>query len=55
MSPLWSWEVGNVKIEESREGNRKILKSGVNSKVDNIHALVDALYCFDLSEGKMGG
>lgn len=52
MSPLWAWEVGNVKIEESREGNRKILKSGVNSKVDNIHALVDALYCFDLSEGR---
>lgn len=54
-SPLWAWEVGNVKIEESREGNRKILKSGVNSKVDNIHALIDALYCFDLSEGKLVG
>ena len=52
MSPLWAWEVGNVKIEESREGNRKILKSGQNLKVDNIHALIDALYCFDLSEGR---
>lgn len=51
-SPLWAWEAGNVKIEESREGNRKILKSGVNAKVDNFHALIDALYCFDLSEGR---
>lgn len=51
-SPLWPWEAGNVKIEESREGNRKILKSAANAKVDNWHALIDALFCFDLAEGR---
>lgn len=52
-SPLWPWQAGNVKIEESRDGNRKILKSGANAKIDNWHALVDALYCFDLAEGRI--
>ena len=52
-SPLWPWEFGNAKIEESKDGLRKVLKSGVDNKVDNIHALIDALYCFDLSEGKI--
>ena len=53
MSPLWPWEFGNARIEESREGNRKVLKATATQKVDNIHALIDALYCFDLSEGKV--
>lgn len=51
-SPLWPWEFGNVKIEESKEGLRKVMKSQADNKVDNIHALIDALYCFDLNEGK---
>lgn len=53
MSPLWPWQFGNARIEESREGNRKVLKASATQKVDNIHALIDALYCFDLSEGKV--
>ena len=52
-SPLWPWEFGNAKIEESKDGLRKVLKSAADNKVDNVHALIDALYCFDLSEGKI--
>jgi phage terminase large subunit-like protein len=52
-SPLWPWCFGNCQVSETREGLRKLLKSGTENKVDCIHALMDALYCFDLSEGKM--
>jgi len=53
-SPLWSWEFGNCMIEESHD-LRKVLKNPgkPSQKVDNIHALIDALYCFDLSEGRI--
>lgn len=52
-SPLWPWCFGNCQVSESTEGLRKLLKSGTEQKVDCVHALMDALYCFDLSEGKM--
>ena len=52
-SPLWPWCFGNCQVVQSREGLRKLLKSGVENKVDPIHALCDAMYCFDLSEGKV--
>ena len=52
-SPLWPWCFGNCQVVETKEGLRKLLKSGSENKVDPVHALVDALYCFDLSEGRM--
>lgn len=52
-SPLWPWCFGNCRIEESRDGNRKVLKSSANAKVDPVHALIDALYCFNLAESKI--
>lgn len=52
-SPLWPWCFGNVQVTETKEGLRKLLKSGAENKVDPVHALVDALYVFDLSEGRM--
>lgn len=53
-SPLWPWQVGNVRVETSRDETlRKLMKSGANNKVDSIHALLDAIVIFDLSEGKL--
>lgn len=53
-SPLWPWEFGNCMVEESHE-LRKVLKNPgkPSQKVDNVHALIDAFYCFDLSEGRI--
>jgi phage terminase large subunit-like protein len=51
MNPAWPWMFQNVKLEVSPNELKKPLKSGVNNKVDGIHALLDALYCFDFSEG----
>lgn len=50
-SPLWPWMAGNAKVETSTYSNMRIVKSSVHAKVDCIHALLDALYVFDLSEG----
>lgn len=52
-SPLWPWCFGNCQVVESKENLRKLLKSGAENKVDPVHALMDALYCFDLSEGRL--
>ena len=52
-SPLWPWEFGNCMVEETSSSLRKVVKTGANTKVDNIHALLDALYLFDLSEGQI--
>lgn len=52
-SPLWPWMFGNCRIEESGNGNRRVVKSAPTQKVDGVHALIDALYCFDLSEGRL--
>ena len=58
-SPLWPWCFQNVFISESKDKLRKPLKGGGTSstegKVDPVHALCDAVYCFDLSEGKING
>lgn len=53
MSPLWAWEAGNISIEESRYGNQRLVKTKKATKIDNFHALLDALYCFNLSEGEL--
>lgn len=52
-SPLWPWCFGNCQISETKEGLRKVLKSGAENKIDPVHALIDALYTFDLSEGRL--
>ena len=51
MNPAWPWMFQNVKLEISPNELKNPLKSGANAKVDGVHALLDALYCFDFSEG----
>jgi phage terminase large subunit-like protein len=51
MNPAWPWMFQNVKLEISPNELKKPLKSGTHNKIDGVHALLDALYCFDLSEG----
>lgn len=54
MSPLWSWQAGNAMTIASRDDTlKKIVKSGQHNKVDNLHALLDAIYCYELSEGNI--
>lgn len=48
-----NWQAGNAKEEESSYGNRKLVKASACQKVDNIHAFLDALYCFNLNEGNI--
>lgn len=50
-NPLWPWCFGNCKIETSSSELRAVRKSNQHSKIDPVHALFDALYAFDLSEG----
>ena len=52
-SPLWPWGFQNCKVEESASELRHIRKTTQNTKVDMIHALVDAIWLFDLSEGQV--
>ena len=51
-SPLWPWGFQNAKIEISSSELRAVRKSTHHAKIDMIHALLDACYVFDLSEGK---
>ena len=53
-SPIWAWEAGNVKIMTSRDDTlRRLHKSGAANKIDSYHALLDAIYTFDIIEGKL--
>ena len=53
-SPIWAWEAGNVKILTSRDDTlRRLHKSGPANKIDSYHALLDAIYTFDITEGKI--
>lgn len=52
-SPLWPWCFGNAKVEISSSELRAIRKSSQHTKIDPIHALLDACYVFDLSEGNI--
>lgn len=54
-NPLWPWCFGNAGIESKGDPPiRRIVKgTGHLGKIDPIHGLLDALYCFDLSEGKV--
>ena len=52
-SPLWPWCFGNCKLEISNSELRHVRKSTPAQKIDPVHALLDALYLFDLSEGRI--
>ena len=54
-NPLWPWCFGNAAIESKGDPPiRRIVKgTGHLGKIDPIHGLLDALYCFDLSEGRI--
>ncbi len=55
MSPLWPWCFGNCAAEVSTTDLRRIVKGGPapSHKIDPVAGLEDALYCFDLSEGRV--
>ena len=54
MSPLWPWQASNAMTIASRDDTlKKIVKSKAANKVDNLHALLDAIYCYELSEGNI--
>ena len=55
MSPLWPFCFGNSAVELNNSDLRRIVKGGPapTAKIDVVAALIDALYCFDLSEGKI--
>lgn len=54
-NPLWPWCFGNCAIESKGDPPiRRIVKgAGQNNKIDPVHGLLDALYCFDLAEGRV--
>ena len=52
-SPLWPWCFGNCKVEISSSELRAVRKATQHSKIDPVHALLDAVYLFDLSEGQI--
>ena len=54
-NPLWPWCFGNAAVESKGDPPiRRIVKgTGHLGKIDPIHGLLDALYCFDWSEGKI--
>ena len=54
-NPMWPWQFGNAAIEFGRTDLRRIVKGGpiASAKMDNVMALADALYAFDLSEGRI--
>ena len=53
-NPLWPWMAGNVAVAYSRDDTlRRLQKATPSGKIDGFHALLDAIYGFDISEGKM--
>ena len=54
-SPLWPFCFGNCACELNSSDLRRIVKGGPppTHKIDPIHGLLDALYGFDLSEGRI--
>lgn len=55
MNPIWPWQFGNAAVMINTSDLRRIIKGGPapSHKIDNVAALVDALYCFDLTEGRV--
>ena len=55
MNPMIPWCFGNCAAEVGNSDLRRIVKGGPQPthKIDFVHALLDALYGFDLSEGRV--
>ena len=55
MNPMWPWMFGNCAAELNSSDLRRIVKGGPQAthKIDGVAALEDALYLFDLSEGRI--
>ena len=55
MNPMIPWCFGNCAAEVSSSDLRRIVKGGPQPthKIDFVHGLLDALYGFDLAEGKV--
>lgn len=56
-NPLWPFCFGNCGVYAGRDGTsslRRVEKILATQKIDPVHALLDALHCFDLSEGQTG-
>ena len=55
MNPMICWCFGNCAAETSSSDLRRIVKGGPQPthKIDFVHGLLDALYGFDLSEGRI--
>lgn len=55
-NPMWPWQFGNCAIEKNDKVNlRRVVKGGPRAthKMDNVAALIDTLYLFDLKEGRI--
>ena len=54
-NPQWPWQFGNCACEINSSNLRRIIKGGPipSHKIDNVMALLDAMWCFDLSEGQV--
>jgi len=55
MNPMICWCFGNCAAEVNNSDLRRIVKGGPHPthKIDFVHGLLDALYGFDLAEGKV--
>ena len=55
MNPMWSWQFGNCACEVNSSNLRRIVKGGPrpSHKIDNVMALLDAMWGFDLDEGNI--
>jgi phage terminase large subunit-like protein len=54
MNPMWPWQFGNCALEVNDKAKLcRVVKGGPRPthKIDNVAALIDALYLFDLQEG----
>lgn len=55
-NPMWPWEFGNCGLYAGKDGTSTLMmlkKMVVSQKIDNVHALLDALYGFCFTEGQM--
>jgi len=52
-NPMWPWLFGNAVTEMNSAELRRVLKVSQHNKIDPIAGLLDALYLFDLSEGRI--
>jgi hypothetical protein len=55
-NPMWPWQFGNCMAELNTISDlRRLMKGGPRAthKIDNVAALEDALYLFDMREGRI--